>query len=84
LKPQGFNIVSLNSGDDQKTILDYAKKGGFTFPLLMHGETYAGKVGVMGYPTNYLLDAKGKVINRFIGFNESEMVAALKKSGFKL
>jgi hypothetical protein len=33
------------------------------------------------YPTNFLIDAEGKIVYRSIGFDEAELKAALKKLG---
>lgn len=87
LSKQGFGMISVNEGDDAKTITDYAKKQKYTFPIVMsgHGGPDVSKLyHVTGYPTNYLVDAKGKIIARFLGFDEEGLKAALKKAGFKL
>lgn len=87
LNKQGFGLISVNSGDDAKTILDYAKKEKYTFPIAMSGKggpEVTNLYKVQAFPTNYLLDAKGKIIGRFVGFNEAALKAALKKAGFKI
>jgi hypothetical protein len=43
----------------------------------------AGKFGVNGYPTNYLIDSNGKIAFRSIGYDESGLRAALAKLGVK-
>lgn len=43
----------------------------------------AEKYGVMAYPTNYLVDAEGKVVWRGVGFDETAMRKALEKVGLK-
>ena len=37
----------------------------------------------MAYPTNYLIDADGKIVWRSVGFNEEDLRAALAKLGLK-
>jgi thioredoxin-like negative regulator of GroEL len=87
LAKQGLRYISVNYGDDKKTIDKYVKEGKFTFPIGMNGSgtnDVAKVFGVMAYPTNYLLDANGKVVARFVGFDEESMKAALRKMGFKI
>jgi hypothetical protein len=38
---------------------------------------------VSAYPTNYLLDSKGKVVFHSVGFDEAGLRAALQKLGLK-
>ena len=40
--------------------------------------------GVKAYPTNYLIGADGKILARFVGFDEKALLAELAKAGFKL
>ena len=87
LAKQGLRYIAVNYGDDKKTIDQYVKTGKFTFPIGLNGtgkNDVAKVFGVMAYPTNYLLDADGKVVARFVGFDEEAMKAALKKMGFKI
>ncbi len=87
LNKQGLRYISVNYGDAPKVINDYVKTGKFTFPIGMNGtgkNDVAKHFGVAAYPTNYLLDANGKVVARFVGFDETAMKAALKKMGFKI
>lgn len=59
----------------------------FTFKIGLTGKKVgaaydiAEKYGVQAYPTNYLLDANGKVLYRATGFDEAGLRAALKKAG---
>ncbi|HVL38151.1 MAG TPA: hypothetical protein VM328_02060, partial [Fimbriimonadaceae bacterium] len=67
----------------------YFKENGFTFTPVMgrpgDGKEYTmiSEYGVMAYPTNYLVDANGRVVWRAVGFNEKGMRDALAKLGFK-
>ena len=87
LNKQGLRYISVNNGDSKSVIDKYVKEGKFTFPIGMNG---SGKndvptlYGVQAYPTNYLIDANGKIVASFVGFDEEGMKAALKKMGFKL
>jgi thioredoxin-like negative regulator of GroEL len=39
--------------------------------------------GVQAFPTNYLIGADGKILARFVGYDEDSLVKELKKAGFK-
>ncbi|HEY0867769.1 MAG TPA: TlpA disulfide reductase family protein [Fimbriimonas sp.] len=87
LKKQGFELVSVNYGDTVKQIDSYVKEGKFNFPIVRNnsaGVDVSKLYKVEAYPTNYLLDADGKIAARFVGYDKAGMDAALRKLGFKL
>jgi peroxiredoxin len=70
LKGKGLTIVAVDLMEDQKTVQDFVKAHGMTFPVLIDG---SGKVGSTydagSIPTNYLVDRKGKVLARVVGYD---------------
>ena len=48
------------------------------------GPDVSALYGVQAYPTNYLISSEGKVLARFVGFDEKALLAELAKAGFKL
>lgn len=86
LKPQGFQLVAVNMGDSAKTIKSYYKTGGFTFPTVMTSfdkGNISEKYNVSAYPSNFVIDAKGKVVFSCVGFDEAGIRKALAKLGVK-
>jgi thiol-disulfide isomerase/thioredoxin len=83
LKAQGMEYISVNQGDSAEVINKYVKESNFEFPIVMDkkGADIAKMYGVMAYPTNYLIK-DGKVVARFVGFDEAGMKAAIRKMGF--
>jgi len=87
MKPKGLEMITVNSGDSKQTITGYWSKEKFTMPVGMGGSqgssTYAifAKFGVQAFPTNYVIDANGRVAWRSVGFDEAGLRAALKKLG---
>ena len=77
----------MNYSDTKEKINQYVDENKFTFRVVMGGsrETYTSgpAYGVQAYPTNYLLDADGKVVWRSVGFDEAGLRAALEKIGLK-
>jgi hypothetical protein len=63
------------------------KQGKFDFPIVRDktaGNDVVSLYKVEAFPTNYVLDGNGKVVARFVGFDQAGIEAALKKLGFKL
>lgn len=83
LKGKGFGLVAVDQGDDNKTILDYMKKAGLTFPAVKGIPGTFTAYGVQAFPTNYLVGANGKILYRSVGFDEAGLKAALAKAGLK-
>ncbi|HLK59916.1 MAG TPA: TlpA disulfide reductase family protein [Chthonomonadaceae bacterium] len=89
LKSRGLEVIAINRGDTEPQVQRYIREGKFTFPVALGGpKDDAGSIyslfGVKAFPTNYLLDADGKVIWRAMGYNEftsPEFEAALKRAG---
>jgi len=80
-------MISINEGDDAKVIADFAKKSKFAFQIVMNnkgGPDVVKLYHVQAFPTNYLVNARGKIIARFVGFNEEEMKKELRRAGFKV
>lgn len=82
-------MVAVNGIDSKDVIKKYVDENKFTFQIALAGKNggkeykVADQYGVMAYPTNYLIDAKGKVLWRGVGFDEKAIRAALEKAGVK-
>lgn len=75
--------MAINNGDDNATIHRYVRKEKFTFPIVHGTEKTFSAFGVQAYPTNYLVDASGRVVFRSVGFDEAGIRKALAKLGVK-
>jgi thiol-disulfide isomerase/thioredoxin len=84
-KDKGLAVAAVDSGDATQVVVKYFKDSGFTFPSLVTEKTNAvfDKYGVRACPTNYLITPDGKVMARFIGFNEQEIRKAIGAAGIK-
>ena len=85
---QGFRMVAINVIPQQDAMVpDWAKRGGYTFPILVGADTgqVASTYQITGTPVTFLLDPEGKILKRIDGFMpgqekqiEQQIQAALK------
>ena len=88
-KNKGLELVAINSGDSPATINKYVKDNNWSFKIVM-GQMPGGKgpdifarYGVQAFPTNYLLDSRGRVVWRAVGFDDAGLRKALAQMGLK-
>jgi peroxiredoxin len=68
LKPRGLDVIAINAGQDRKTVTEFMKKLGVSYPALMDEDSaIAKRYGVVGLPTTYFVDARGIVRAKLIG-----------------
>jgi peroxiredoxin/outer membrane lipoprotein-sorting protein len=89
LKEKGLGLIAVNGMDSDAVINKYVQEKKFTFRIGMAARNEGGmyevgrKYGVSAYPTNYVIDASGKVIWRGIGFDEAAIRKALAEQGIQ-
>ncbi len=72
---QGLVMVAINTHPAQDGMLqEWLVKGGYTFPVLLSGSSdFAAKTyGVLGAPTNFILNSEGKMVFRHLGYSSAE------------
>ncbi|GIV01614.1 MAG: hypothetical protein KatS3mg015_0444 [Fimbriimonadales bacterium] len=84
VKSQGVNLLAFNRGDSPETVKNYFAENKFSYTPVMAPVKVHQAFGVRAYPTNYVVDSEGKVIARFVGWNEDAMKDALKSKGIKV
>jgi thiol-disulfide isomerase/thioredoxin len=84
LKSDGLEVVAVNIGDSAETVKTYQRNAGFTFPIALADFPVASLYGVVSFPTNLILDGQGRVIDRFIGFDERGLSRSLARQGFQI
>lgn len=73
---QGFRMVAINVIPEQDAMVpEWAKKGGYTFPILVGANTnqIVSNYNVTATPATFLLDPKGKILQRIDGFTPGEL-----------
>jgi len=84
IKSQGAEVVAMNYGDEAKVITDYWSKSQFAFPAVQAAPDVHQRFGVQAYPTNYVVDGRGKVLARFIGYDENGIKGAFRSAGVQV
>jgi hypothetical protein len=60
LKPRGLDVIAINAGQDRKTVVEFMKKLGVSYPALMdENSAIAKRYGVVGLPTTYFRRRQG-------------------------
>ncbi|MDH3948665.1 MAG: TlpA family protein disulfide reductase [Gammaproteobacteria bacterium] len=64
-------MLAINIGEDADTIFTFTTDYPVTFPLLMdHDSSVIKRYPVLGVPTSFVLDPKGRIIYRAVGTRE--------------
>ena len=67
-REKGFEILAVNSGENQAQVLAFMTGNQLSFPVALDMD---GKVsityGVQAIPTSFLIDREGKIIARLVG-----------------
>jgi peroxiredoxin len=85
LKAKGFTIMAVDVMETGKTVADFARTNRLTFPVLLDVDgRVGGEYDARSIPTNYIIDRKGKILARIVGYdgtpwNNPERVALFEK-----
>ena len=80
LKDKGLEVVAINEGDTPQNVAKFIEQYKLTFPVAMGGKPTDAKdciftrYGVDAYPTNYLIDATGKIVWHNVGYEQGELI----------
>lgn len=72
LGAKGFEVLAVSAGDDVATLQDFVRNQGIRYPVL-RDRGFTDLYGVTAYPTNVLVDRKGRIRYRSQGYSPSAM-----------
>jgi thiol-disulfide isomerase/thioredoxin len=73
LKGKGFEILAVDIMEDETKVSAFVKENAMTFPVLLDTSGSVGRDYDAGsIPTNYIVDRKGKILARIVGFDGTE------------
>lgn len=65
--------ISLDQGGVD-TVAPFAKANGINYPIVLGDEELTSKYGgIEGIPTTFIVDQKGNIVNKFVGFTEKSV-----------
>ncbi|MEQ1823789.1 MAG: redoxin domain-containing protein [Fimbriimonadaceae bacterium] len=75
----GLGVLTINAGEDTiAQIKALTKAAKLTLPIATNGQTAVKQYGVEAFPTNYLLNANGKIVYRNAGYGEESFAALIE------
>jgi peroxiredoxin len=81
---KGFEVVGMNPYDTKESgIAQFLEKKGVKYQVMLDVSEVASKYKVSGYPTMYLIDKNGKIIDTIVGYDKSmeeEIENTIKKA----
>lgn len=81
---QGFQIIGLSIEEDgQREVRDFIREKKISYPMALAGEKLQLSYGVRSVPAMFLVNRKGQVIERYLGFSddhEQALDAAIRKA----
>jgi len=90
-KDRGLVILGLNPADNRKIALEFLRDNSATFPNILDSSRVAMEVAyssykVDGWPTNYIIDCEGMIVDAWYGYEEGHQraIAALEKAGMEV
>ena len=80
---KGFGVIATNVGGTREDVARFWAKNKLTLRSAYNGDLVSAKYHINVIPCNYLIGKNGKIIAAMIGYQEKEILAALKKAGIK-
>jgi peroxiredoxin len=66
-----FVMLAVNAKEDKRAVLAFAKKNGYTFPILLDTDyKVSGQYQVQAIPLTLLIDKNGRIVGRICGARE--------------
>jgi len=83
VKDQGFTVLAVNLDEPDTLVSDFVTRLGLSFPILLDpGATVNDLYRVRGYPTTYIVDREGVIVQVHVGYmNEGQLTGYLAKLG---
>lgn len=80
-KDKGFEVVGIAlEYDGGRVLRRFAEEENIPYTLLIGNEKLATKYSAYGVPTRFLINREGKIVKKFIGYQDKEIfVAAIKQ-----
>lgn len=79
-KDKGLEIIGIAlEYDGGRTLRRFAKEKNIAYPLAVGEERLATEYSAYGVPTRFLINRKGEIVEKFMGFQDKEILEAAIK-----
>ncbi|MBI5630560.1 MAG: TlpA family protein disulfide reductase [Elusimicrobia bacterium] len=65
--PKGFTVAAASMDREGRAVMGFVAQSNLSFPVLLSDEKTAKAYQVLGLPTSYLIDRKGRIARRYVG-----------------
>jgi peroxiredoxin len=74
LGERGFQVIAVNAyNESPEEVAKFAQANQLNYTVLLQGKSVARETYKVGaYPTAFLIDRKGRVVNYFLGFDDGD------------
>ncbi len=72
-----LTILGINSGDTKEKMVNFLKENNYNWQQVMSGkgtDNLVLKFNVAGFPTKFIIDPEGKILNRYLGNSEDAFI----------
>lgn len=76
-KKKGVIVIGIGL-DDKERLADFSREYNINYDILVGTQDIAKRYGVKGIPTTYIIDKKGRIVKKFVGYMQG-MEKELKK-----
>jgi thiol-disulfide isomerase/thioredoxin len=73
-RERGLAVIGIHSEQDADTCASFLKENGYTFPVALDSGKTAEKFAISGWPSYFLIDRAGKVVQSFMHEPPSDQV----------
>ncbi len=73
-KSKGFEMVGLAVGEEPDVVRQFAQQNGINYSLAVtQGQVERAYGGIRGIPTTFVIDKKGRIVKKYVGFQERKV-----------
>lgn len=83
LRGKGVEIVTVNGNDTAPNVAKFWKSQGFSMRATLDSGSVMMRYVVETIPTNIVIGQDGRILGRFVGFDQDGIRAAFAKAGVR-
>ena len=70
-KSKGFEMIGIAVGEEEGAVKSFAQANGIPYSLAVgSGQVERAYGGIRGIPTTFLIDKKGRIVKKYVGFQD--------------